>query len=102
MSSALVPGRILLDAPESIAPVGNLLLSSSIDTPGDMGPVWSSAMGGGEGSRGEDEGETALVAAMVDDGRRRYERRRYGRGGRRRDFVARLSRAVFRVKRQQC
>lgn len=30
-----------------------------------MGPVWSSAMGGGDGSRGEDEGETELAAAMA-------------------------------------
>lgn len=66
MSSALVPGLILLEAPLSTVPVGNLLLSSNSDTPGDMGPVWSSAIGGGEGSRGDEEGDTELVVAMID------------------------------------
>lgn len=43
----------------SAAPPGNLFEYS--DRPGDVGPLWSSAIGGGEGSRGDDEGETGVV-----------------------------------------
>jgi hypothetical protein len=57
MSSAFVPGRILRDA--SAAPPGNLFEYS--DRPGDVGPLWSSAIGGGEGSRGDEEGEMGVV-----------------------------------------
>ena len=57
ISSAFVPGRILRDA--SAAPPGKLFEYS--DRPGDVGPLWSSAIGGGEGSRGDDEGETGVV-----------------------------------------
>ena len=57
MSSAFVPGLILRDA--SAAPPGKLFEYS--DRPGDVGPLWSSAIGGGEGSRGDDEGETGVV-----------------------------------------
>ena len=57
MSSALVPGRILRDA--SAAPPGNL--GEYSDRPGDVGPLWSSAIGGGEGSLGEEEGDIGVV-----------------------------------------
>jgi hypothetical protein len=38
---------------------------SSVAT-GDLGPSWSSAMGGGLGSRGELEGDTADAAMLSD------------------------------------
>jgi hypothetical protein len=57
MSSAFVPGRILRDA--SAAPPGNF--GEYNERPGEVGPLWSSAMGGGEGSRGDDEGEIGVV-----------------------------------------
>ena len=60
MSSDLVPGRILRDA--SAAPPGNLGAYS--ERPGDVGPLWSSAIGGGEGSLGDDEGETGVVMVV--------------------------------------
>lgn len=65
MSSALVPGRIRLAAPVSVV----LPLPESFpwswyrEKPGERDPTWSSAMGGGEGSRGDDDGE--LTDAMV-------------------------------------
>ena len=63
MSSAFVPGRIRLDAPElTLLTPGNLLPSSNSERPGDVGPSWSSAMGGGEGRRGEEDGETAAMS----------------------------------------
>jgi hypothetical protein len=57
ISSDFVPGRILRDA--SAAPPGNL--GEYNDRPGEVGPLWSSAIGGGEGSRGDDEGEIGVV-----------------------------------------
>ena len=57
ISSAFVPGRILRDA--SAAPHGNL--GEYSDRPGDVGPLWSSAIGGGEGSLGEEEGDIGVV-----------------------------------------
>lgn len=39
MSSAFVPGRILLDAPLSTALPGKLPCSSYNDTPGEVGPT---------------------------------------------------------------
>ena len=66
ISSAFVPGRILLDAPVSIALLGNLAWSSNNDTPGEVGPIWSSAIGGGEGNRGDEEGETAAILDKRD------------------------------------
>ena len=63
MSSAFVPGRILRDA--SAAPLGKL--GGYKDRPGEVGPpLWSSAIGGGEGRRGDDEGETGVTMAMDD------------------------------------
>lgn len=61
ISSALVPGRILRAAPVSILLIpGNLApCSSKSDTPGEVGPIWSSAIGGGDGSRGDDVGDCA-------------------------------------------
>lgn len=61
MSSAFVPGRILRDA--SAAPLGNL--GGYNDSPGDVGPLWSSAIGGGEGRRGEEEGETGVAMVVL-------------------------------------
>lgn len=66
MSSAFVPGLILLlAAPESCAEVLREALSSNSCTPGDLGPSWSSAMGGGEGSLGEEEGDTVEVMSQL-------------------------------------
>lgn len=59
MSSAFVPGLILRDA--SAAPLGKL--GEYSDRPGEVGPLWSSAMGGGDGRRGDDEGETGVAMA---------------------------------------
>jgi hypothetical protein len=64
ISSAFVPGRILRDA--SAAPLGKL--GGYSDRPGEVGPpLWSSAIGGGEGRRGDDEGETGVTMAASDD-----------------------------------
>jgi hypothetical protein len=63
MSSAFVPGRILREA--SAAPLGKL--GGYNDRPGEVGPpLWSSAIGGGEGSRGDDDGETGVTMAVDD------------------------------------
>lgn len=59
MSSAFVPGCILRDAPWS-----NVLKSfccSSVGAIGDLGPSWSSAIGGGLGRRGELDGDAAIL-----------------------------------------
>lgn len=67
MSTPLVPGLILLEAPASMLLIpARLLVSSNSEMPGEVGPIWSSAMGGGDGSRGEEEGEeaAAIVAAV--------------------------------------
>ena len=63
MSSAFVPGLILLPAPVSTRLLlpGNLPESSNNATPGDAGPSWSSGMGGGEGRRGERAGEWVAI-----------------------------------------
>lgn len=61
MSSAFVPGRIRREAPVSVPLPGSLPWSSNRETPGDAGPSWSSAMGGGEGRRGEEDGECAAI-----------------------------------------
>lgn len=63
-----MPGLIRLAAPVSrLLPPGSLPWSSKSDTPGDIGPIWSSAMGGGEGSRGEDDGDCADMVGGVED-----------------------------------
>lgn len=68
MSSLLVPGRMRRAAPLSRWAAPSSLPSSSYsDTPGDVGIVWSSAMGGGLGSRGEDEGDTTAAAMFAID-----------------------------------
>lgn len=62
ISSAFVPGCILRDAPWS-----NVLKSfccSSVGAIGDLGPSWSSAIGGGLGSRGELEGDAAILCRI--------------------------------------
>lgn len=61
MSWAFVPGRILLAEPWS-----TLASSECSSAIGDFGPSWSSAIGGGLGSRGELEGD---MAAMVEEAR---------------------------------
>lgn len=61
MSWALVPGRILLAEPWS-----TFASSECSSAMGDLGPSWSSAMGGGLGSRGELDGD---MAAMVEGAR---------------------------------
>ena len=60
MSAALVPGRILRDAFASngFRPSSPCSFGAAM---GDLGPSWSSAMGGGLGSRGELDGEAAMV-----------------------------------------
>ena len=63
ISSAFVPGRILRDA--SAGPLGNL--GGYNDRPGEVGPLWSSAIGGGEGRRGDDEGETGVTMAIYEN-----------------------------------
>jgi len=66
MSAALVPGRILLDAPWSGA---TFSLSSCVDDGppvapwlGDLGPICTSGKGGGLGRRGEVDGDTLPAA----------------------------------------
>lgn len=62
MSSFFVPGLIrLLAAPVSWAKVLRAPASSRTCAFGDLGPSWSSAIGGGDGRRGEEEGDTAEV-----------------------------------------
>jgi len=66
MSAALVPGRILLDAPWSGAAFS---LISCVDGPpaapwlGDLGPICTSGNGGGLGRRGEVDGDRLPVGA---------------------------------------
>jgi hypothetical protein len=65
MSSALVPGRILLAAP--LSKLLNSFCCSSVARRGDLGPSWSSGAGGGLGRRGELEGDaTAAIAGGLD------------------------------------
>ena len=73
MSADFVPGRIRRRGPEGGwgsegveeggGPVGPM--------PGDLGPIWTSGKGGGEGRRGEVEGErgAATAAAIVGEQR---------------------------------
>ena len=64
MSAALVPGRILLDAPW---PGATFSLSSCVDGPpvaptlGDLDPICTSGKGGGLGRRGEVDGDRLPV-----------------------------------------
>jgi len=64
ISAAFVPGRILLDAPESawLNPLSRPC-SSAEAAVGDLGPSWSSAIGGGLGRRGELDGDMAAMVA---------------------------------------
>lgn len=67
MLTAFVPGRILRAAPPSVLPTCPILpCSSAMLPPGLFGPSWSSAIGGGLGSRGELEGDTAAIAIVGD------------------------------------
>lgn len=61
MSAVLVPGRILREAPSWN--VSSLPWSSEAAI-GDLGPSWSSAIGGGLGSRGELEGDAAIMEGV--------------------------------------
>jgi hypothetical protein len=66
MSSAFVPGRIRRDAPLlRVLVLGKLTWSSKSDIPGDVGPIWSSAIGGGEGSRGDEAGDRAAIVIEI-------------------------------------
>lgn len=56
MSAAFVPGRIRCDALSV-----NAFDRSREPAMGDLGPSWSSAIGGGLGRRGELEGEAAMI-----------------------------------------
>ena len=62
MSSAFVPGLMRREAPASTELPGNLPCSSNNATPGDAGPSWSSAIGGGDGRRGDEAGDRAAIA----------------------------------------
>lgn len=67
MSTAFVPGRILL-----MAPLSSLLVFSSPEipapegafSPGDFGPICTSGNGGGLGRRGELKGDLLPVACV--------------------------------------
>ena len=63
MSADFVPGLILLDAPcVKVSGPSSLPCTSMNPARGDFGPIWSSAMGGGLGRRGELVGDIAIVA----------------------------------------
>lgn len=64
MSSAFVPGRIRRAALWSTFCGTTSLPKSSVETgagPGEDGPIWTSAIGGGLGNRGELAGERAAM-----------------------------------------
>ncbi len=71
MSAAFVPGLILRAAPSSalLAAASREISVEGSPSPGLLGPYWTSGIGGGEGRRGELEGETpdraGVTAAMV-------------------------------------
>jgi hypothetical protein len=65
MSAALVPGLILLVEPLSILAVSPNGFWFESATEGLLGPICTSVKGGGEGRRGELEGETPLRAGDV-------------------------------------
>lgn len=86
ISSALVPGRILLEALVSRAFPGILSCSLKRAMPGLAGPIWSSAIGGGEGRRGDDRGDwAAILGRSAGTMYKRYcaEWEMVGTGGRR-------------------
>ena len=69
MSAALVPGRIRLSAPCSCFAASS---ASAIDVsgvgvmPGDLGPMCTSGVGGGEGRRGsglDGEGDEGMMSS---------------------------------------
>jgi len=66
MSADFVPGLILLDAPcVKVSGASSWPCTSMNPTKGDFGPIWSSAMGGGLGRRGELVGDIASIVADV-------------------------------------
>lgn len=76
MSSAFVPGRIRLDAP--LSKELNSFCCSSVAGSGES---WSSAIGGGLGSRGELEGDgTDAIATVADCVCEAVSSARVGRG----------------------
>ena len=58
MSAAFVPGRILRAAPSSGFDAASRDSSFDRSIPGLFGPNWTSGIGGGEGKRGELDGDT--------------------------------------------
>lgn len=73
MSALFVPGLILLEASRSIFFDSSKASCSEVCDIGDLGPSWSSAMGGGLGRRGELEGDivaAAMFALKVQNVRR--------------------------------
>lgn len=59
MSAAFVPGLILLAEPWStLREASNWSSFPMSEIPGLRGPYWTSGIGGGEGRRGELEGDT--------------------------------------------
>jgi hypothetical protein len=71
MSTAFVPGRILRDAFLSLF---CCIVAESIESAafkptamGDLGPSWSSAIGGGLGRRGELDGDIARADAILSE-----------------------------------
>jgi hypothetical protein len=62
MSSLFVPGRILLPAPASTLLAPSVEgLSSYGETPGEVGGSWTSASGGGDGIRGDEDGDAGVA-----------------------------------------
>jgi hypothetical protein len=61
MSAAFVPGRIRLVEPSSGIAASPSWPEETLPIVGLFGPIWTSVKGGGDGSRGEEEGETPLL-----------------------------------------
>lgn len=66
MSAAFVPGLIRRVAPSSGLEVASRESSFEMSPiPGLLGPNWTSGIGGGDGSRGELEGETPALEVVT-------------------------------------
>jgi hypothetical protein len=59
--AAFVPGRILRDAPSSKFGAPSMPCWLGAPAVGDLGPSWSSAIGGGLGSRGDLAGDAIVL-----------------------------------------
>lgn len=66
ISAAFVPGRILRDAESFEGCEEKFGINCGAPGRGETGFVWSSAIGGGLGSRGELDGELDGLVAMLD------------------------------------